>query len=107
VLGEHLEGEARLTQASKALVAEQREAVGLAMSLVDQMDRQAAAPRLCKCIQVAADATLDRQEQNLAATFFADPHQAQVIRQSKDRSHGLFWERYKDFSALAKAFCAS
>ena len=46
-------------------------------------------------------------EQNLAATFFADPHQAQVIRQSKDRSHGLFWERYKDFSALAKAFCAS
>lgn len=41
VLGEHLEGEARLTQASKALVAEQREAVGLAMSLVDQMDRQA------------------------------------------------------------------
>jgi len=70
-------------------------------------DRQAAAPRLCKCIQVAADATLDRQEQNLAATFFADPHQAQVIRQSKDRSHGPFWERYKDFSALAKAFCAS
>ena len=44
VLGEHLEGEARLTQASKALVAEQREAVGLAMSLVDQMDRLAAPP---------------------------------------------------------------
>ena len=54
-------------------------------------------PRLCKCIQVAADATLDRQEQNLAATFFADPHQAQVIRQSKDRSHGLFWEALQGF----------
>mgnify|MGYP007101601253 CR=1 FL=1 len=70
-------------------------------------ERQAAAPRLCKCIQVAADATLDRQEQDLAASFFSDPHRAQVIRQSKDQSHGLFWERYKDFSALAEAFCKS
>ncbi len=70
-------------------------------------ERQAAAPRLCKCIQIAADATLDPSGQALAASFFADPHRAQEIRQSKQRGHGEFWERYKEFSALAKAFCAS
>ena len=70
-------------------------------------DRTAAAPRLCKCIQVAADATLTAREQSRAAAFFEEPHRAQEVRQSKDRSDGLFWERYKDFSALAEAFCRS
>lgn len=69
-------------------------------------DREAAEPRLCKCVQVAADATLTAPEQQRAAGFFRDPHQAQVVRQSKDRSDGLFWERYEEFTELAKAFCA-
>ena len=68
--------------------------------------RDAAEPRLCKCVQVAADATLTAPEQQRAAGFFQDPHQAQVVRQSKQRSDGLFWERYEEFTELAKAFCA-
>lgn len=69
-------------------------------------DRDAAEPRLCKCVQVAADATLTAPEQQRAAGFFHDPHQAQVVRQSKEQSDGLFWERYEEFTELAKAFCA-
>lgn len=69
--------------------------------------RAAANPRLCNCIQQAADMTLTRGDQRLAARFFADPHRAQEIRQSDRRSHEVFWERYKQFGATAQAFCSA
>ncbi len=69
-------------------------------------DRQAANASLCRCIQAAADATLSRSDQRLASTFFEDPHQAQVIRQSDRRAHEVFWKRYRNFGETAEAFCS-
>ena len=62
-------------------------------------------PNLCSCIQAAADRTLSRGDQKLAATFFRDPDKAQAIRQSKRRSHEVFWQRYKNFGAYAATIC--
>lgn len=62
--------------------------------------------RLCTCIQSAADRTLSRKDQKLAASFFADPDRAQEIRMSDRRSHEKFWERYKAFGAFASALCS-
>jgi len=67
--------------------------------------RSAASRSLCGCIQQAADMTLNRGDQKLAAKFFADPHRAQEIRQSDNRSHEAFWQRYKQFGATAEAVC--
>lgn len=67
--------------------------------------RSSASRALCGCIQQAADLTLNRSDQKLAAKFFADPHRAQEIRQSDNRSHEAFWQRYKEFGATAEAFC--
>ncbi|WP_227419298.1 hypothetical protein [Roseitranquillus sediminis] len=61
---------------------------------------------LCGCIQQVANATLDRRDQRLAASFFADPHRSQVVRQSSRRSDEVFWQRYKRFGATAEAHCA-
>lgn len=60
---------------------------------------------LCGCIQDAANLTLTVSDQKLAATFFADPHRAQEIRQSDRRSHEDFWKRYKNFGQTAEIFC--
>lgn len=68
-------------------------------------DRKAASRSLCGCIQDAADLTLDRGDQKLAATFFADPHRAQEIRQSDRSSHESFWKRYKQFGQTAEVYC--
>ena len=46
---------------------------------------------LCGCIQQAADVTLSRRDQRLAASFFRDPHQAQVVRQSDRGRDEAFW----------------
>ncbi len=63
--------------------------------------------QLCGCIQKVADIRLKgRKNQKLAASFFADPHQAQVIRQSDRRSHEAFWTSYKAWGAAAEATCA-
>ncbi len=61
--------------------------------------------RLCGCIQDAADMTLTKRDQKLAASFFADPHRAQEVRQSGSRRHEAFWERYKNFGVAAETFC--
>lgn len=68
--------------------------------------REAASQSLCACIQQVANQTLNRRDQRLAASFFKDPHKAQVIRQSDRRSHEDFWQRYKTFGAEAEDFCA-
>ena len=68
-------------------------------------DRKAASPRLCSCVQQAANQTLNSGDQRRAAKFFEDPHQAQETRQSDNSSDERFWKRYKQFSATAKRMC--
>jgi len=68
-------------------------------------DRKAATRSLCNCVQQVADLTLDGRDQRLGATFFKDPHRAQEIRQSDNRSHESFWKRYKEFGANAESYC--
>jgi hypothetical protein len=68
-------------------------------------DRKAASRPLCNCVQQVADLTLSSGDQRLAATFFTDPHRAQVIRQSDKRGHEKFWKRYKQFGASAESYC--
>ncbi|MEL6168249.1 MAG: hypothetical protein AAFR35_06135 [Pseudomonadota bacterium] len=68
-------------------------------------DRAAGNRALCDCIQDAANLTLSGTDQQLAASFFKDPHRAQEIRQSSRRTHEVFWERYVEFGAMAETFC--
>jgi len=68
-------------------------------------DRPAANRGLCGCIQNVADATLTRGEQRRAASFFSDPHMAQVVRQSDNAGDEVFWQRYKAFGATASNYC--
>ncbi|RLJ60470.1 hypothetical protein BCF46_0671 [Litoreibacter meonggei] len=68
-------------------------------------DRKAASRPLCNCVQQVADLTLSSGDQRLAATFFSDPHRAQVIRQSDNSGHEKFWKRYKQFGANAESYC--
>ncbi len=67
--------------------------------------RKARSRQLCGCIQTVANRTLTRSDQHLAASFFADPHRAQEIRQSDTLRHELFWEKYTEFSSNAEASC--
>lgn len=67
---------------------------------------RAGSPQLCSCIQVAADRTLSSRDQRLAAKFFDNPDMAQEIRQSDDRSHEVFWKRYRAFGETAEAYCS-
>lgn len=69
--------------------------------------RTGATRELCSCIQSVADQRLKRKEQKLAASFFKDPHQAQVIRQSDNHKHEAFWTRYKAFGAAAEDTCSN
>ncbi|MCC7321933.1 MAG: arginine transporter [Rubellimicrobium sp.] len=67
--------------------------------------RDAANPALCSCVQRAADQALTAAEQRRAATFFANPHLAQEVRQSDRASDERFWQRYRAFSERAEAMC--
>ena len=69
-------------------------------------DRPGVSRMLCGCIQDVADLTLTRSDQRKAATFFADPHRAQEVRQSISRSDQNFWDRYKRFGSSAKTYCS-
>ncbi|MFQ5437753.1 MAG: hypothetical protein ACE5DK_02870 [Paracoccaceae bacterium] len=69
--------------------------------------RSGATPELCRCIQKVADSRLRRADQKLAASFFRDPHKAQVIRQSDRPAHEVFWNRYKAWGAAAEEDCGS
>ena len=68
-------------------------------------DRPAASRSVCGCVQDAANLTLSKGDQRLAASFFKDPQKAQDIRQSDRSSHEAFWQRYKEFGAAAETFC--
>lgn len=78
---------------------------GLIEKACNSSDRKAASRSLCGCIQDAADLTLSRGDQKLAASFFKDPHKAQEIRQSDNSGHEAFWKRYKHFGQTAEAYC--
>lgn len=71
-----------------------------------QSDRAAGNRALCSCIQGAADITLTARDQNRAAKFFRDPHEAQEVRQSDRRTDAAFWQRYRSFGETAEAFCS-
>ncbi|MDO6658904.1 hypothetical protein Q4550_23925, partial [Anaerobacillus sp. 1_MG-2023] len=60
----------------------------------------------CRCIQNVADQNLTRRDQKMAASFFSDPHKAQEIRQSDNRSHEDFWKRYSEFGGVVAASCS-
>lgn len=62
---------------------------------------------LCGCIQQAADVTLNGRDQKQAAQLFSNPHKAQQIRQSSRPGDERFWARYKNFGAMAEAYCAN
>lgn len=68
-------------------------------------DRKGADRRVCGCIQQVADRWLSGSDQRLAARFFADPHQAQEIRQSDNPQHEAFWQRYLSFGSSASSTC--
>ncbi len=68
--------------------------------------RPDATRQLCVCIQRIADTRLKRQDQRLAASFFKNPHKAQVIRQSDRPAYEVFWTRYKEFGNAAEKACA-
>ena len=61
---------------------------------------------VCRCIQSAADATLNVKDQSLAASIIRNPDNVTEIKSSKRRNHALFMERYSQFGELARAFCS-
>lgn len=61
--------------------------------------------RLCSCIQRIADQLLTARDQRLAASFFRDPHRAQEVRMSDRARDERFWDRYRQFGALAEQSC--
>ena len=68
-------------------------------------DRGRVQPRLCSCLQGAADRTLSAKDQRTAAGFFRDPDEAQRVRRSDRRRDEAFWERYERFGETARKAC--
>ena len=68
-------------------------------------ERGARQQALCGCVQQVANQMLSRSDQRLAASFFRDPHKAQVVRMSKSNADNAFWARYKQFAGAAEAYC--
>ncbi|MEM8851864.1 MAG: hypothetical protein AAGE03_17745 [Pseudomonadota bacterium] len=68
-------------------------------------DRSAANRSLCGCVQAAANASLSGGDQSRAVEFFRTPHLAQEVRQSDRTRDEAFWQRYKDFVAVAEQRC--
>jgi hypothetical protein len=68
--------------------------------------RSGANARLCSCVQQAANQTLSGADQARAAAFFADPDEAQAVRQSDSGSAEAFWRRYREFTQTAEAMCS-
>lgn len=68
-------------------------------------DRKAANRALCGCIQQVADMTLKGGDQRRAAKFFRDPDLAHTTWISQKPADDAFWDRYKQFGAMAEAYC--
>jgi len=69
-------------------------------------DRKARSNTRCGCIQAVANDTLSSSDQRLAVSFYADPHKAQVIRQSDNPRHEAFWKAYTGYSEAAATACS-
>lgn len=82
-----------------------RIASGLISDACMRSGRKGATRELCGCVQGVADQSLSGADQRLAVTFFSDPHQAQVIRQSDNPRHEDFWKRYRAFADRAEQLC--
>ncbi|WP_397542432.1 hypothetical protein [Roseovarius salis] len=67
--------------------------------------REGRSPRLCGCIQAAANQTLSRAQQRRSVAFYKDPHLAQQIRQSDRRTDRRFWEAYARYGERAEELC--
>jgi hypothetical protein len=67
--------------------------------------RESASRPLCGCIQQVADMVLNRNDQRRAARFFADPDAAHAVWISQRPADDAFWDRYKEFGAMAEAYC--
>ena len=68
-------------------------------------DRAKANRALCGCIQQVADMTLKNADQRRAAKFFRDPDLAHTVWISQKSADDAFWKRYKQFGAMAEAYC--
>ncbi|WP_255613457.1 hypothetical protein [Pseudogemmobacter faecipullorum] len=68
-------------------------------------DRKSANRTLCGCIQQVADMTLKGGDQRRAAKFFRDPDLAHTVWISQKPADDAFWDRYKQFGAMAEAYC--
>ena len=88
-----------------ALLAPTLASAGAIERACNASDRKNVSRSLCSCIQEAADATLTNSEQRKAAKFFKDPQKAQDTRQANGSSNETFWKRYKNFGAMAEAWC--
>ncbi|PUB10733.1 arginine transporter [Yoonia sediminilitoris] len=69
------------------------------------VNRKAATPALCSCVQQVANNTLSKRDQSRAASFFFEPQLAQDTRQSDNSRDEAFWQRYKRFSTTAASQC--
>ncbi len=72
----------------------------------NRSDRSGATSSMCSCIQQAADQTLSNSDQRRAAKFFEDPEKAQDVRLSTSSADDAFWDRYRNFTDTASAYCA-
>ncbi|MBV0911326.1 hypothetical protein KTJ87_02965 [Rhodobacteraceae bacterium ASV31] len=82
-----------------------RAASGPISTACARSERGAKTPAVCSCIQGVADVSLSSSDQRMAAKFFADPHQAQEIRQSDNPRHEVFWKKYVAFGEQAELYC--
>jgi hypothetical protein len=67
--------------------------------------RDAASRSMCGCIQQVADMTLRGADQRRAAKFFRDPDLAHEVWISQRPADDAFWDRYKEFGAMAETYC--
>ncbi len=68
-------------------------------------NRAAASPRLCACVQQAADQTLRPGDQARVVTFFEDPEEAHAMRIDDRPFAEAFWDRYRNFVDTSRALC--
>lgn len=73
----------------------------------NRSSRDAASPPVCNCIQQAADATLRSADQRRAAQLINDPDKAHKTWLSQNNRDDAFWERYKQFGAMAEQYCTA
>ena len=70
-----------------------------------QLDTASATAARCRCVGEVATQSLTKSDQRKVATWFKDPHQAQVVRQSDKRRDEKLWARYKAFGDAAARSC--